>query len=446
MPELKLLRNFLLTMLFAGTVFSLSGCIAKTVDELYALPRHSDAYYELQNAIDSVMTDGVQYAAPISGTNQQSVQLVDLDADGEDEAVVFLRKSGEQPLCAYVFDRVEDRYQCLGAIEGSGTAFESVEYVQLDDTPELELILGRQLNGQVLRSLSAYSLKEGTLVEILSENYSEYALADLNGNGKTDILLLRFDAESRTGTAELYSWESTQLSCTGRAPLSTGAVSVKHILTGALQRGIPAAFVTSLYDSDSIVTDVFAFRGDSFENITASSGTNGQTVHNYSVYAADIDADGIIELPRPITLAAGDDSGETNTIISWNTLSLDGRLTPKMTTYHSFSGGWFWEIPDDWSDSLTILRTEDGSGTRGIVFAQWNAKKEQATPIVTVYAFSGEDRAFLANEDGRILLAEKGGVTYAAVPGSSPLSTGLTQDVLRNLFHFIHIDWNSGER
>ena len=63
---LNRIRSILLAAMALFCVLTLSGCIAKTVDELYALPRHSDEYYELQKAIDGVMTEGVQYAAPVS--------------------------------------------------------------------------------------------------------------------------------------------------------------------------------------------------------------------------------------------------------------------------------------------------------------------------------------------------------------------------------------------
>ena len=76
----------------------LSGCFVKTVDELYTLPKHSDEYNDLQNAIDGLMAQGAAYSAPVSGANQQSVQLADLDGDGQDEAIVFLKTGGDKPL------------------------------------------------------------------------------------------------------------------------------------------------------------------------------------------------------------------------------------------------------------------------------------------------------------------------------------------------------------
>ena len=86
------LRRFSPVLLAGALCLLLSGCFVKTVDELYTLPRHSDEYDNLQMAIDEVMAaDGCSYSAPVSGSNQQSVQLADLDGDGEEEAIVFAR-------------------------------------------------------------------------------------------------------------------------------------------------------------------------------------------------------------------------------------------------------------------------------------------------------------------------------------------------------------------
>ena len=132
---LNRIRSILLAAMALFCALTLSGCIAKTVDELYALPRHSDEYYELQKAIDGVMTEGVQYAAPVSGMNQQSVQLADLDGDGTEEAVAFLKTTGDKPLKACIFSRVDEDYQLMDVIEGDGTSFASVEYVPLTGGP-----------------------------------------------------------------------------------------------------------------------------------------------------------------------------------------------------------------------------------------------------------------------------------------------------------------------
>ena len=115
------MKRMLLAVLAAAMSLVLSGCFVKTVDELYTLPKHSDEYNRLEQAIDQVMSSqNASYAAPVSGMNQQSVQLADLDGDGTEEAVAFLKTTGDKPLKACIFSRVDEDYQLMDVIEGDG--------------------------------------------------------------------------------------------------------------------------------------------------------------------------------------------------------------------------------------------------------------------------------------------------------------------------------------
>ena len=66
-----------------GISLLLSGCMfTASFEELYEVPQLPNEYTELREQIDQILSDGAEYAAPTSGTNIQSVQLVDLDGDG----------------------------------------------------------------------------------------------------------------------------------------------------------------------------------------------------------------------------------------------------------------------------------------------------------------------------------------------------------------------------
>lgn len=435
----------LLACVLAG---ALSGCFFKSVEELYALPKQSQEYYDLQAEIDKLMVEGVAYAAPTSGANQQSVQLADLDGDEEAEAVVFLKTTGEKPLKAYIFDRTDESFQNVAVIDGDGNSFESVEYAQIDGAPGMEIVIGRQVSDQVLQSLSVYALHQNRLVELMGANYTEYTIADLDADGNSDVFLLRFDAEERKGIAEYYHMVDEQMEREPEVLLSAGVETIKRIITGNVAPRTPAVFVASLYQENSVITDIFAYRGGEFTNITTESetGTSAQTIRNYYVYATDIDADGTIELPRPYQLPSySTENAETYWTIDWYNLTAGGEERHKMTTYHNYSAGWYVILPEEWDVQFTVSRSEPVSGVRGHVFSQWNGTQQQPDPVFTIYAFSGEDRGALAAADGRFVLGEKGDVTYSAKLGDGQLARNLTQEELTNMFNFIHVDWNSGE-
>ena len=302
------LRRLSPVLLAGALCLLLSGCFVKTVDELYTLPRHSDEYDNLQMAIDEVMAaDGCSYSAPVSGSNQQSVQLADLDGDGEEEAIVFARTAGEKPLKAYVFDKKDGAYQNVAVIEGNGTAFARVEYVDLDGETGQEILIGRQLTDQVLQSVSAYALENGEIVELMTASYSQFTTCDLDNDGRADLFVLRFDAETHRGAAELYRYRTDQMQRGPEVSLAHDAASVKRIMTGFVAYNIPAVFVTSAAEEDTLETDVFIFRGGTFQNLSSLDETP-QTVRNPFAYACDINSDGLVELPELVSLPAADAS------------------------------------------------------------------------------------------------------------------------------------------
>ena len=250
--------------------------------------------------------------------------------------------------------------------------------------------------------------------------------------------------------AEYYRFTGEQIEREPEVMISAGIQAVRRIFAGQVDQDVPAVFVSSMTEENAIVTDIFALRDENFVNLTAegASGTSAQPVRNYFVYATDIDSDGIVELPQPRQLPRYDDgtsSEDVYWIIDWYRLFIDGDREKKMTTYHNYSGGWFVILPDDWEGQITITYSEVEPGIRGFTFSQWQGYNDPPIPIFTIYAFSGEDRNEDAAADGRLILKEKGDVTYAASFGSSAWARDLSENDLIEMFNFIHIDWNSGE-
>lgn len=433
--------GLLLTMLCAG-------CSVRSAEELYALPKQSDAYYDLQAAIDRVMGQEASFSGPVSGSNQQAVQLADLDGDGQDEAIVFTRASGSKPLKAHILDNLGSSYESIGVIEGDGSCFDAVEYADLDGEPGLEIVVGCQLSDQIVQSLSAYTCRDGCLVELMSANYSEYTVTDLDGDDRKDIFVLRMDSEARDGVAELYRCRDGVMARDQEASLSAGARQVKRMISGYVAQGVPAVFVASSYEADTIITDIFALSGNHFQNVALTEGTglNAQTVRNYNVFATDIDDDGIIELPMPVALPSAHAGEETYWAIDWYSLTTDGGRNVKMTTFHNYAASWYLVLPQTWRDGISVSRGNVVSGVNGHIFYKWNGYDRSPEEIMTIYAFTGDDRLTLAEGDGRILLAEKGDTAYSAALGTCNWAKTLTQNELISMFRFIYLNWNSGER
>ncbi len=152
---------------------TMSGCLNERMDELFTLPRPSQEYLKLQDAIEEVLDTGVVYSAPAGGNNRQSVQLWDFDGDGVSEAVAFFSGPGEKPLKLYVLKKNADEvYEPALILEGEGTGFASVDYSDLDDDGWLEIIVSRRISAE-LRMLRVYSVRDFEPAPIATADYTE---------------------------------------------------------------------------------------------------------------------------------------------------------------------------------------------------------------------------------------------------------------------------------
>lgn len=439
------MKKKILFLLLSLTALLLTGCAMQTVEEMYAVPKRSAEYSSLQFAIDAAMV-GRTYAAPVSGDNQQSVQMADLDGDGVEEYLVFAMANSDKRLQVLIFRQEEDGACSLWeVIESSGAAFEQVEYIHFDQVPGCELVIGSQVSDQVLRSVSVYSFSKGTAEQLLMVGYSKFLTCDLDGNDCKELLVLRpGEAEATRGMAVLYSSRGGQIERSVETELSKEVTHIRRITASKLQDGTPAVFVASSVDEKAIVTDIFALKEGKFTNISFSTeaDTSIQTLRNFYVYAEDIDEDGVLELPSLLTMKAVShwEDEEEKFLLRWFAMDLDGREVDKLFTFHYYVGGWYVQLDKEWASRVSV---EQGSGV--YIFYMWNESYQEATPLFTIYVFTGGTRDEDAVKDGRFAVYRTEGVAYAGKLEPAAAEYGITEEYIINSFRLIRKDWRAGE-
>jgi len=432
-------RILFLTMLLL-TALLFGGCAMRTASEMYALPRRSQEYSQLQSAIDSAMV-GMTYSAPLSGENRQTVQMADLNGDGVDEYLIFASDNSDKPLKVLIFVQTNSgECRLIETIESNGSAFEQVEYVDFDNHPGKELVIGRQVSDRVLRSVSVYTFRDRTAEQQLLVGYSRFLTCDLDDDGHSEILVLRpSEAEAQRGTAVLYSSHNGQISRSVEMELSREPASIRRITQGDLQCKTPAVFVASAVDDMAIVTDIFAMKEGKFTNIAFSgeADTSIRTLRNYYVYAEDIDNDGILELPGLISMKPVTNWKEQDQdfLLRWFSMDVDGREMDKRYTFHNFTGGWYLDLHSALATRITVDQRDDV-----YYFHVWDSNYERTELLFTVYVLTGAERDEEAVTGGRFALHRTETVAYAAKLESGASAYDITEEDLMQRFYMIRQD------
>jgi len=432
-----------MTVMLTALLFA--GCTMRTVEEMYALPRRSDEFNEMQSAIDTAMY-GMTYASPQSGENQQTVQMADLDGDGTDEILVFAKGASEKPLQVLIFTQDENgRVRTMETIGSNGLAFEQVEYVSFDDNPGCELVVGIRVSDQVQRSVAVYTFKNGDAELMLMNGYSKFLTCDLDQNGRSELMVLRpGEQEAEGGMAVLYHYGNGQIERSVEMGLSENPNNIRRILQGKLENGKPAVFVASSVEQTAIVTDVLTLRETELTNIAFSGqvDTSVQTLRNYYVYAEDIDEDGVVEIPAALTMKPVSywTDEQEKYFLRWYSFDDNGWEYDKLFTFHNFVGGWYLQLDSSWAGRITV---EQYNGV--YKFYLWDESYQAATPLFTLYVFTGSSRDEEAVKDGRFAVYRAEGVAYSASLEETAAEYDITEEYLIESFRLIRKDWQTGE-
>ena len=426
------------------TALLYAGCSMLTVDQMYLLPKHSQSYNNLQSAIDDAM-NGLSYSAPLSGENQQNVQLADLDGDGADEYILFAKSSEEKPLRILVFRITDGQCHLLTTVSCNGSAFDVVEYANMDSNPGLELVVGRRLSDQLVRSVSVYTMQDGDMVQLVSVNYTKMLTVDLDSNHQNELMVIRpGTTEGGQGVVELYAVKNNTMERYNEVPMSQPADKLKRVMVGNLNDGVPAVFTASTVDDTALITDIYTIGDEMLTNIAVSneSGTSIQTMRNFYVYADDLDGDGVVELPSLINMKPleGKLNEERHHLIRWYAMTTAGDAVDKVHTFHNFVGGWYVQLNSQWAQRITV----ETFGNQ-FTFHLWDDSYKQTEKLFTITALTGQNREDQALAGDGFVLLRTESTLYAATLESAAQELGLTQEQLIFSFSLIQQDWKTGE-
>ncbi len=233
---------------------------------LYAVPKQSEEYYDLQNAIELALPDGAVYAPPVSGDNQQVVQMVDLDGDGEDEAVVYCKRpvSFRSASMSLTGKTMPSRW--LHPCRAQAARSTMSPYVAFDDQPGYELVVGRQISDQVPQLMNVYSCAAARWTELMSTEYAEFVTADLDADSRQEIVVLHSGGDSQNGIAELYCWADGQLK--REREVSMFGCLVRQAHSDGLYVPERRSGLRRLGGDGSLITDIFVFATGVFTNLS----------------------------------------------------------------------------------------------------------------------------------------------------------------------------------
>ncbi|MBQ6206747.1 MAG: VCBS repeat-containing protein [Oscillospiraceae bacterium] len=442
-------RRLAMFFLLCGVLFALTGCanapsFTLNPQELYALPKLPAKYTELNSLLTELLNGGAEYAAPTSGSNIQSVQLIDLNGDGREEAVAFFRNpTDEKPLKIFIFSAEEDTYRLASKIEGSGTAIYSINYVDMNADGKMEIAVGWKAAAE-LQVLEIYATDEDGTRPLVRTDYVKYLTFDLNGDSQQELLVLRA-GEDGDGVADYYSWqEDGSLANRSYIRISSSMAELSQqgrVRSGTLRNGEPAVYVSGVTDQSMAVTDILTLRGGELANIVIdqTTGVSGEISPFCGLYPSDFNGDDLTETPRAIPLPTSPNGDPVYRLIEWRQFDKSGESVDVLRTYHNTDDGWYLRVPSAWKNRFYAFRAVS-QGEASVTFCL----RETSQPFLRISALTGSGRDMRAVRGGRVIIGRRTETIYTAeLPdNNSDWEFSMTDEELRSAFSLIvREDW-----
>ena len=381
-------------ILICLTLFLLSGCSFKTGDELLKAPKPSKDYIALQNKLDKEIANGSVFAQPETGTNRNTVQLVDIDADSEEEAIAFFRESavsGKFEVIAY--KKIGNEYIEMGRITGVGSSIDKVEYPKLSPVGAGGIAISWKIANELERGLTVAKFEEGTFKTVLDTTYMSYTIFDIDADGLDEIFTIT--KEQDKPIINMYKMIDGDMELAASSYLSESIESVAKLTTGELISGTRAIAIDSRVKEDvGLVTDLITINQEGvLENLTINkdTGLSMSTYRLINTFTTKLYNNNVLYIPT-ITTMKGFKEESLNSIAfvtNWHLYDLYNPSQSDLYTYHSTAEGWYYKLTKDQKDHIGVKKST-ASNIKITTFVH-QIDENKHTPLFEIYTIPRDE-------------------------------------------------------
>lgn len=362
----------LLLLLAAGAVsLALSGCTAFETDTeaLMQPPSLTAEQAELNAALTEVIGENYRLRYPSDGTSNSAFMFYDLDGDETDEALAFYSIEDESTRIN-ILKRYGEKW--VSVYEAAG-AYGDAKSVRFSETGPDE----RTLIVQWEQEVSVYRFADSRLETVYSSFCDGIEMADLNGDGYNDIILINSSYSERPFAKILYYGENG-LTITENVGITAEYGEIVSTTVGEIYEGKIGFFIDSrVYGSNNIyLTEIITLNGDtaarstianyiayepeeeeeSMVTLVSKLGPRGNYLRNTAAYCEDVDGDGIVEMPVEFREDVASQDNEKLYYIEY--MKYDPEAEDSRAVWFGFvdpENGYRFELPKSWSEEVSIV-------------------------------------------------------------------------------------------
>lgn len=440
----------------AAILLLLGGCAYDQtgIDALLTPPKLSDEqsriYTALEASLGASAKGGIKLVYPRKGSYTSAFVKNNLDSESTAETVVFYEVANSStatiPIRINVLDQQNGEWISVSdvATVAGASEVEKVSFISIQQ--QVYMVAGFNLATTTEKAVVIYSFEEGMLKEKYSAKCANFDVVDLNDNKTPELLLITSQRDESLPNNKLVTAELRRITNHGNAlllssaPLDPSVTEYRNLVQGRLTDGRPALYLDGLRGANYYVTEVLACQGNRLENLMYQ-GPDGenlveQTLRAGGVRPADLNGDGVVEIPVRVPAPGYEDSEvhQQEYLTLWYVYRSNqgkGELSLSSTSYAAGTLNYLFVLPTGWLDRVSM---EYVSTDRELVIYEYTPEDGRGQDVLSIKAVDNADYQREAAEKGYSLLKDYGQIMYTYKLGPGAEKLGATPDLVQANF------------
>ena len=348
----------------------LTGCVStanrNNILNLLSSPRLSERESRIMASLSEYSGQEIKLKYPKKGENISPVQIVDLDGDGTDEAVVLYNNPADgTTACMALLDRTGDKWVVTETFDGWGSEVYRVDFRQLKKTEGSQIIVGYTFADDSEIILSVYFLESGRVDNVYTQTCQEYVTHDVTGDKIDDIVLAGINAPGQATQLKVFSAHNREsFDILASRPIEARNVDVTNISFSSSDYSPSEVILLDYEDRYHRVYTEAVYYSD-YELIQVLHPDVVQKIwyFEYGLNSRDVNGDGWVETPTIID--DGKPFGHSLKHMEWTCFLRENPQRMYYGVCHA-ENGVFFPLPDEWMGNISLDADEDGRKWRVI--------------------------------------------------------------------------------
>ena len=407
------------------TAVMLTGCTSLSLSgsDILAPPKASGSRAEILNMIEQDAKGSYSLIYPDAGAYKSGIIEYDIDGDGTDDAIAMYTTSDNTPRLL-IATKNSDSYVLRGSVQLRSANVSEVLFADIDGDQTGELIIGCDAHTS-LSSIGAYLFENDIVSVDIAEGFNDYLIGDFDGDGSADILLMTPASEQNTAKARLITFTDGIFGEMSSCEIDASIGSYVDLRTDNISEDIVGAVADGMLESGEYTTQLLYYdtAAQMLVNPLFMNASYSESVRSTAVCCADIDDDGVIEVPLCSLMEHGkdEDPADVCTLTRWSVYNPDlMALSVKQDAVMCDRLGFMLMFDSEQPGALTARYTADNAVTLYRVSYK-NSEPAAGEELLTVKRY--DKRSFDSSLTAEANLYESTAYTYTYILSEgSPLT------------------------